>query len=81
MMDIILHDRNLIKSGYAKTKNQKILEQFRDSKMDCAKVVNWTNKDAKCCANSLNASIKRFGFVGIKATYDSDLEEVYLLRK
>ena len=78
MIKLIPCDRNEIEGGYARTKNLKILEEFRDSGLDCAKLEGWTNKDANHAATSLNVSIKRFKFGGIKATGRAG--NVYLIK-
>ena len=59
-------------------KNQEILEEFMNSDMECAEVMGYTNKTASSCANSLNGSIKRFGYHGVKAVSKKD--KVYLIK-
>lgn len=78
MYKLIPYDRHEIKGSYAKTKNFKILEEFRDSEYDCVKVEGWTNTTAHNAANTLNVSIKRFGLGGIKAL--SRAGNVYLIK-
>lgn len=53
--------------SYKSTKNMELIDQFIDSGWDCAKVCDWTNRDAACCATSINVSIKRARRIGIKA--------------
>jgi hypothetical protein len=78
MMKLIPCDRNEIRGGYSRTKNQEILEEFRGSGADCALVEGWTTKDANGAAASLNISIKRFKFGDIKAV--SRAGKVYLIK-
>lgn len=54
-------------SNFQRCKLQKILEEFRDSDMDCAKIEGWEYKDANTCAASFAGSIKRFNVKGIRA--------------
>ena len=67
-MELIKCDKNsIVKIYYKKTKNQKLLEEFINSNMDCAEVKNFEQKNAKNCCCSLNISIKRFHITGIHA--------------
>ena len=65
--------------GYKLSDNYRILEEFADSGLDCAKVEGWTAKTAGYCASSLNNSIKRYKFAGMVAI--SRKGEVYLIRE
>lgn len=53
--------------GYKRSNNLKILEEFIDSDLDCAKVEGFTQKNATTAAKSLNNSIKRYKFLNIHA--------------
>lgn len=65
-MKLVKCDLMEIDGGYYKpTKNQRILKEFIDSGMECAKLEGWTNKTASSCASSLSASVRRFGFNNI----------------
>ena len=64
--------------SYKLTKNMEIIEQFINSGLECARVCDWTNRDAECCATSLNVSIKRAHRVGVKAI--SRKGQVFLIR-
>lgn len=68
-MTLIPYNKNDIEEfgGFKKTKNQKILEEFVNSNMDCAEVKEFTQKDSHGCAASLNISIKRFKLLNIHA--------------
>lgn len=65
--------------GYTPSKNLEMLEEFKDSDLDCVKVVDWTQAQAASCSNSLNASIKRYRMNNIKAIVRKG--EVYLIKK
>lgn len=79
-MRLVAYDMNKLSTGrgFAKTKNLEIIEEFVDSGMDCAKVEDFTQKNADVCANGLNQSIKRFSKKGIKAI--SRNGEVFLIK-
>lgn len=64
--------------GYKKSNNLKILEEFIDSGLECAKVDGFTQDNASHAAYSLNNSIKRYRFGGIRAI--SRNKEVFLIR-
>lgn len=65
-------------NGYKHTKNQKILEEFVESGLDCVKVEDWTQKTARGCASSFNTSIGVYKMTGIKAI--SRKGEVFLIK-
>lgn len=74
------YDYSKIERGfYKKTKNLDLLDKFRESGLKCAKVEDWTNKDAGQAAASLAQSIKRYKFNGIIAM--SRGGEVFLINK
>lgn len=78
-MNLVKWDRNSIDGLYmAKTKNQPIIEEFIASGMDCAKVTGWENKSAANCAASMNQTIKKFKYHGVKAI--SRRDEVYFIK-
>lgn len=64
--------------GFKVSNNYKTLLEFAKSKMECAKVEDYTQANASGCAASLNASIKRFHLDGIRAI--SRKGNVYLIR-
>lgn len=64
---------------YKRTKNQKLLEAFRDSGMDCARVEGWTHVNAKSCRASLANSIKNLKMYNIQVFERKG--EVYLVKK
>lgn len=78
-MKLVKCDMNEVKGYYKKTRNQEILEEFVESGLECAKVEEWTNKTANSCANSINYSIKRFGYNNIKAFVRNGI--VYLIKE
>lgn len=78
-MRLVPYDKSKIRSKYfAVTVNQQILDEFVNSGLECAKVEGWTNASPGSAANSLNTSIKRFKYGGIKAV--SYNKEVYLVK-
>ena len=66
-------------NGFRRTPNQKLIEDFANSAMDCAKVEGFTQKDAMVCAASLNVSIKNMRKSGIRAI--SRRGEVFLIKE
>lgn len=66
-MRLIKCEKDVMNHYYKRTKNQKILEEFMNSGLDIAEVVEYDNKNASQCASSLNNSIKRYRFNSIKA--------------
>lgn len=79
-MKLVQYDINkLIKKKRVRSNNLAILEEFMNSGLDCVKVEGFTNKNTKSCCNSLNLSIKRYGYKTIKSvTYGG---EVFLVKK
>ena len=79
-MRLIPYDKsNLKHTGYVKTKNYQILQEFIDSGLDCAKVEGWTHKSASSAQWGLTASIKRFKLNGIKCILVDG--EIFLIKK
>lgn len=54
-----------LKKWYGKTKNQELLEQFRDSHLDIAEVKDFPHKTSTGCASALRASVKRYSILSI----------------
>lgn len=52
---------------YKPCKNQKLIEDFIESDMDIAEVVDYTQKTAYVCASALNVTIRRSKYGGISA--------------
>lgn len=78
-MELVKIDRNSIKRGcYKRSKNQKLLEEFVNSKMDCAEVKDFKQKNSKSCCNSLNISIKRYHMTGVRAIHRKN--RVFLIK-
>lgn len=67
------------KKYYKKSKWQEVLENFLESDMDCVKVEDYSNKDAKSCATALGTAIKRFHMTGVRSVLCDG--EVYLIRE
>ena len=76
-MNFVPYDKSSI-SFYKRTDNQKILEAFRDSGLDCAKVIDSGHANANSCACALRQTIKRL-HMGIVVAVRKN--EVYLIRK
>lgn len=78
MVECDIKDVVYSKNGYKRTKNFEFIMKFLESGMDCVKVEEYTNKDAKSCASALNISIKKFNLTGARAILSNG--EVYLVR-
>ena len=59
------------------TSNYKVLSEFIDSGMDCARLDGFSQKRADICANSLRAAIKRYKF-GVRVIVNRG--EVFLVK-
>lgn len=70
--------KSIYRKGYYMTDNRKILEDFVDSGLDAAEVLNWTQKNYLYASSSLNVSIKHYGIPGIKSVCRKG--KVYLVR-
>lgn len=68
-MKLVKYDINKMDNadGYRKSDNDKILEEFVESGMDCAKVEGFLHTTSMSCASSLNNSIKRYHIGGVRA--------------
>lgn len=78
-MELVAYDKEKLNLNlYRRTKWLKFIDEFIESDMNCAKVVNYTNKDAKSCVTSLAVAIRRFHKDGIRAIMHKN--EVYLIK-
>lgn len=78
-MKFIAYDKNKIETrGYQRSDNLKLLEGFAESGLECAKVEDWTQKNAFICAGSLQHSIKRYRMNNLRCVTRSG--EVFLIR-
>ena len=66
------------RNGFKATRNLNILTEFIESGMDCAKIEDYTQREARYCATSLNNSIKRYHMTGVRAVMLD--HEVYLVK-
>lgn len=66
------------KKWYKSGKNQKLIQAFLDSEVDCARVDGWAHKNAFTAANTLNRSAESMGAQGVHAI--SRGANVYLIR-
>jgi hypothetical protein len=53
---------------YGRSDNLGLLNEFADSNLVCAEVINYPHKSANCCATSLQASIRRYKMSRISCT-------------
>ena len=80
-MKLVPYEREKIENiGWSKTKNFKILEEFLHGDYDCVEVKEFTNKNARTCAGSLQASVRRFGLTD-SVMVISRKDRVFLIRK
>lgn len=63
---------------FKKSKWMKVIDEFLESGMECCKVENYTNKDAKSCSAALNVAIKHYHKGGIRACLSDGV--VYLIK-
>lgn len=63
----------------SKSDNFKVISEFLDGDYDCVELVDYPQKCANYCQTSLNASIKKYRFVGVKVMVRG--EHVYLVKK
>lgn len=63
---------------YKTTANQKLLESFLDSGLECAKVRDWEQSTPQIAANAFRKTAKRYGLRVDVFVHDN---EVYLVRK
>lgn len=68
-----------VKGFYKKSANLELLEEFANSNMICAEVVDYHQCNATSCASSLNHSIKRYKMNGIEAHERKG--KVFLIKK
>lgn len=63
---------------YKKSDNYIFLMEFINSDLDCARVDNYTHKNAKSCSWSLQNTIRRYGLNGIQCIQRKG--EVFLIK-
>jgi hypothetical protein len=80
MANLIPYDIDKLQhvNEYKVSDNYGLLTEFINSDLKCAKVEGYTQKDARCCAFSLRASIKRYHFNSITACQRKG--EVFLIK-
>ena len=64
--------------GYKRTANQKLLESFLESGLECAKVRDWEQSTPSVAANAFKKTAKLYGLRVDAFVRDG---EVYLVRK
>lgn len=75
-MKLVPYDAKKITGG--KSDNYSLINEFIDSGWECAKIEDYSQKDANSCATALNSSIKRYKRFTIKAVVRKG--DVYLIR-
>lgn len=80
-MKLIPYERKKLGAtlGYKCSENLRILEEFANSGLDCAKVEGWTAKTAGYSAAALKKSIARYKFAGMTAISRKGV--VYLIKE
>lgn len=71
-------DISEVKMRYKRTKLLVILEEFKKSCMECARIVDHDYKNAECARGAFNVAIKRFGINGVQVCTKN--KELYLVR-
>lgn len=79
-MKLVQMNKNDVPFCFRPTKLFEILNEFVDSGMQCAKVIDHNYESTSSGAGSFNASAKRFGLSG-KVKAISRKGEIYLIRK
>lgn len=64
---------------FARSDNFRLLSEFVDSGLKCAKVEGSHHKSPHYCASSLNQSAKRYNFFSVKAVVRNG--ELYLINE
>lgn len=79
-MKLVPYDINKIggRGWYSKSENQRILEEFAKSDLECVKVEKYSHKDAYCCASALKNSVKTYRMNNIKVMARDG--EVFLIK-
>ena len=65
-------------SSYNRTKILELIENFKDSGLECAKLMDWHYVSAKSGANTITQSIKHYKIAGVHAYNRKG--EIYLVR-
>ena len=80
-MRFTAYDINKIggKSIYKRSANLRLLEDFIDSELECAKVEDFPHKDAQSCLGSLGHSIVHYGMNNIRCIMRNG--EIFLIRE
>lgn len=66
------------KMRYKRTKLLAILEEFKKTGMECARIVDHDYKNSESARNAFIRSIQRFGINGVRVCVKSG--EIYLVR-
>lgn len=77
-MYLVMADVSEAKMRYKRTKVLEILEQFKESGFECARVVDHNYAEAKSGVNAFRKAIHRFGINGVEVCIRNG--EIYLVR-
>lgn len=62
-MNFIPYDiKKVGRNMYNKTENLRIIEEFAETGISCAKIIDFPQERSNVAANSLNNSAKRYGY-------------------
>ena len=77
-MYLVMADVSEAKMRYKRTKVLEILEQFKKSGFECARVVDHNYSEARSGVTTFRKAIQRFGINGVEACCRNN--EIYLVR-
>lgn len=78
-MNFIPVQKETIERGYRlSADNYETLLKFRDSQLECVKLVGWNHKNSKSCVSSIRVTIKNCKMNNIKVMERKG--EVYLIK-
>ena len=79
-MNLVAYDKKKLDNPYSykRAKWLKMIDEFVESDMDCAKVKDFTHKSATSCTAALNTAIRRYHKDGIRAIERKG--EVFLIK-
>lgn len=78
-MELIPVKKETIERGYRlKGDVYETLLKFRDSQLECVKLVGWTHKNSKTCATCFRTTIKNCRMINVRVMERKG--QVYLLK-
>lgn len=78
-MKLYPYERKDLRNGYRLGRNQKILYEFANSGLDCAKLEDYPQKSARICQSNLRTASLRIGLANTVRIH-TEGENVFLLR-